>query len=100
MTGEESGPPIDVYSLACIAYELVVGKPFHEGRTARGLMQDKLTRRVPPAAEIGAGVSTDLHELLARGLEIEPAKRLDSLASVAAWSGELDPAFLKRLFAA
>jgi tRNA A-37 threonylcarbamoyl transferase component Bud32 len=100
MTGEESGPPIDVYSFACIAYELVAGKPFHEGRTARGLLQDKLTRRVPPAHEIGPGLSPELHDLLVKGLEIEPANRLDSLAAVVPWSGELDPAFLRTLFGA
>jgi serine/threonine-protein kinase len=98
MTGEESGTGIDIYAFACIAYELVVGKPFHEGRTARGLFQDKLTRRLPAASEIGPGISDDLHELLMKGLENEPANRLDTLASVVPWSGELDPSFLKKLF--
>jgi hypothetical protein len=98
MTGEESGTGIDIYAFACIAYELVVGKPFHEGRTARGLFQDKLTRRLPAASEIGRGISDDLHELLMKGLENEPANRLDTLASVVPWSGELDPSFLRKLF--
>jgi predicted Ser/Thr protein kinase len=98
MTGEESGSGIDIYAFACIAYELVVGKPFHEGRTARGLFQDKLTRRVPAASAIGPGISDDLHELLVKGLENEPKNRLDTLTSVVPWSGELDPAFLKKLF--
>jgi len=99
MTGEESGPTIDIYAFACIAYELVAGKPFHEGRTARGLFQDKLTRRVPPAAAIGPGISDELHDLLVKALENEPAQRLDSLTSFVSWSGELDPSFLKSLFA-
>lgn len=98
MTGEESGAVIDVYAFACIAYELVAGKPFHEGRTARGLFQDKLTRRVPPAAEIGRGVSQDLHALLEKGLDNEPENRLDTLGTIVRWKGELDRAFLKELF--
>ena len=98
MTGEESGPAIDIYAFACIAYELVVGKPLHEGRTARGLFQDKLTRRLPPAEKIGPGVSEDFHALLAKGLENEPKDRLDTLAAVVPWSGEIDRAFLKALF--
>ena len=99
MTGDEAGPAIDVYSFACIAYELVAGKPLHEGRTTRGLLQDKLTRPIPKAAEIGSGVSADFHELLVGGLQNDPEKRLHSLAAIAAWSGELDPAFLRWLFA-
>jgi len=98
MTGDESGPPIDVYSFACIAYELVTGSSFFEGRTTRGLLQDKLTRRLPPANEIGPGISQELHGLLAQGLQNEPENRLASLAALTSWSGELDPEFLRRLF--
>lgn len=98
MTGDESGPTIDVYSFACIAYELVAGQPMFEGRTTRGLLQDKLTRRLPPPHEIGPGISQELHDLLAQGLQNEPENRLASLAAIASWSGELDPEFLKRLF--
>ena len=100
MTGEETGPKIDVYSFACIAYELVAGKPLFEARTTRGLLQDKLTRPVPPAGEIGPGVSRDLHELIVSGVRNDPEERLASLGGPAAWSGELDPAFLRRLFPA
>jgi hypothetical protein len=99
MTGEESGVTIDIYSFACIAYELVAGKPLHEGRTTRGLHQDKLTRPVPPANEIGPGVSAEFHELIVQGLRNDPEERLQSLAAISAWSGDPDPAFLRRIFA-
>jgi len=98
MTGEEAGPAIDVYSFACIAYELVAGKPLFEGRTTRGLLQDKLTRHLPPAGEIGPGISHELYELLVAGLQNDPAHRLASLSAVSSWSGDVDPAFLRRLF--
>jgi serine/threonine-protein kinase len=98
MTGDETGSAVDVYSFACIAYELVAGRPLYEGRTTRGLLQDKLTRHVPPAGEIGAGISPELHALIARALDNDADNRLESLAEVAAWRGELDPAFLRRLF--
>jgi serine/threonine protein kinase len=98
MTGEESGPTIDIYSFACIAYELVAGKPLFEARTTRGLLQDKLTRKVPAAGEIGPGISSELRELLVAGLANEPASRLASLAIPASWAGELDRSFLQRVF--
>jgi hypothetical protein len=99
MTGDESGPSIDIYAFACLTYELIAGKPLFEGRTTRGLLNDKMTRRVPPAEEIGPGISQELHAFLKSALEVEPDRRLESLAAIAAWGGELDPEFLKRLFA-
>jgi len=98
MTGDESGTAIDIYSFACIAYELVAGKPLFEGRTTRGLLQDKLTRKVPPAAAIGPGVSPALHELLAGALDNDAENRIESLAGIVSWGGELAPAFLQNLF--
>jgi predicted Ser/Thr protein kinase len=98
LTGDESGPPIDVYSFACIAYELVAGKPLFVGRTTRGLLQDKLTRRLPPRHEIGPGISQELYDLLAQGLENEPENRLASLQAFTSWRGEPDPEFLRALF--
>ena len=85
MTGEESGPAIDVYAFACIAYELVAGAPLFEGRTTRALLQDKLTRKLPPASDIAGGVSQEFYAMLLHGIENDPEKRLDSLRGVAAW---------------
>jgi CRP-like cAMP-binding protein len=98
MTGEESGPTIDVYAFACMAYELVAGRPLFEGRTARGLLQDKLTRPVPAADRIGPGITPELHRLLVSGLDNDPEKRLASLDAIATWAGPPDPSFLRRLF--
>jgi len=98
MTGEETGPTIDVYSLACIAYELVAGRTLFEGRTTRGLLQEKLTRRVPDAYAIGRGVSSDFHALLVSGMQNETENRLASLSGIAAWRADVDPEFLRRLF--
>lgn len=98
ITGEETGPEIDIYAFACIAYELVAGSPIFEGRTARGLLQDKLTRALPAAGSIGPGISQELRDLIAAGLRTEPGSRLASLDTPAAWAGELDAAFLRRLF--
>jgi predicted Ser/Thr protein kinase len=98
MTGEEIGPTIDIYSLACIAYELVAGRALFEGRTTRGLLQEKLTKRVPEAHKIGSGVSADYHALLVSGMQNETENRLASLSGIAAWGAGLDPGFLQRLF--
>jgi serine/threonine-protein kinase len=98
ITGEDSGPLTDVYAFACVAYELLSGKKLFEARNMTQLLQEKLTRSVPAAYEIGAGVSPEMHRLLVGGLEKDPAKRLGSLRQVLGWRGELDPDFLAKLF--
>ena len=43
-------------------------------------------------------VKHELHEMLVGALDNDPGRRLDSFAGIAAWSGALDDAFLRRLF--
>jgi hypothetical protein len=98
ISGEESGPLIDVYAFACVAYELLSGKKLFEARSMTQLLQEKLNKTVPPAYEIGSGISPEMHRLLVGGLEKDPAKRLGSLRHVLGWRGEPDPDFLAKLF--
>jgi serine/threonine protein kinase len=98
IAGDDSGPLIDVYAFACVAFELLSGKKLFEARNMTQLLQEKLTKTVPPAYEIGSGISPEMHRLLLGGLEKDPAKRLGSLRHVLGWRGELDPDFLEKLF--
>ena len=100
INGEESGPLMDIYAFACVAYELLCGKKLFEARSMAQILQDKLNLRLPPAYEIGPGISPELHRLIAGGLEKDPAKRLSSLEHVAAWRDDPDPDFLAKLFSA
>jgi tRNA A-37 threonylcarbamoyl transferase component Bud32 len=98
--GRESGHRIDVYAFACVAYELLTGKKLFEARSMTQLLHEKLTRSVPPAYEIGSGITPEMHRLLVGGLEKDPDKRLSSLRHILGWRGEPDPDFLAKLFPA
>ena len=98
MTGEDTGPRIDIFAFGCIAFELLSGRKLFEGKTTAGLWRDKQTRELPAASEIGPGISQELHAVLAETLERDPAQRLSSLSAVAAWAGPLDASFLAKLF--
>jgi tRNA A-37 threonylcarbamoyl transferase component Bud32 len=96
--GRESGPRVDVYAFACVAYELLSGRKLFEARSMAQLLQDKLTRTLPPAYEIGNGISPEMHRILVAALEKDPAQRLGSLREIVAWRDDVDRDFLDRLF--
>jgi serine/threonine-protein kinase len=99
--GEESGPVMDVYAFACVAYELLSGRKLFEARSMAQLLQDKLAMNLPPARDIGPrGITLEMHGLLIAGLQKDPDKRLGTLREVAAWGGEPSEGFLRALFPA
>ncbi len=81
----------DVYALACLAYELLTGRTLFQAKSVPQLAQDKLTLTLPPAAEIGAGVSADLYEFLQRALRVNPDERPNSAAPFLGWAARCDP---------
>ena len=90
-----SGGPIDgrtdLYALGCLTYELLTGKRLFGGGDILQLMQQKLTTKVPAAAEIGGGVSADLYDFLARALSVDPADRPASLEPLMVWAARCPP---------
>jgi serine/threonine-protein kinase len=71
--GEPLGPPVDVYALAVLAYELAAGTPLFGGSTDsyQGLREAHLNSTPPPPA----GVPAQISEVLLRALAKEPARR-------------------------
>ena len=96
--GEESGAVIDVYAFACVAYELLSGKKLFEARSMAQLLQDKLAMSLPPARDIGPGITLEMHGLLIAALHKDPGKRLSSLRELEVWADVPERGFLKTLF--
>lgn len=78
---------VDVYGLACIAYEALSGRPLVESSDLFGIIEEKLKFVLPPPAEIGLGVTPEMHEFLARGLDHRPEKRTVDLDRLSTWAG-------------
>ena len=74
----------DIYSLGCMAYELLTGKPPFDGRTPQRTLVAHLTEKPVPVAEVRPEIPTALAELVMRCLEKDPHARPQSADEIGA----------------
>lgn len=94
LSGEELDPRADVYGLACLAYTLLTGRRLFASSNLLDLVRSKLASSVPPADQIGFGVSAEMHEFLLRGLAPSRDDRLPDLDAQVGWAAPVDIASL------
>src|SRR5204862_1796053 len=80
----EPSPASDVYSLACVLYEMLAGEPPFHGAAARAVMAKHVTEAPRPVRGLRPDVPTSLERALARALEKAPAQRTASAAEFVA----------------
>ena len=81
----------DIYALGCVAHELLDGRPLFSGTNVFELMQQKMTIRVKPRAQIGDGISEEMFEFLDRSLRAHPDERPASLVNLVPWAAPSNP---------
>ena len=90
-----AGGPVDrrtdVYALGCLAYELLTGRHPFTATSVVELTRQKQTLQLPPAGQIGDGISTPLYEFLENALRVAPDQRLASLAALTEWAAPCEP---------
>lgn len=93
------GEPVDVradlFSLGCILYELVCGRPAFSGATAADVAASVLARDPAPVAAFGADLPTELDLLIVQCLRKEPGYRPGSAADIAALLRDIRRSALK-----
>jgi serine/threonine-protein kinase len=68
----------DVYSLACVLYELLAGSPPFSASTAQAVMARHVADPVPPITTVRPGVSDQVARTITKALAKAPADRFDS----------------------
>ncbi|HEY5218922.1 MAG TPA: protein kinase, partial [Gemmatimonadaceae bacterium] len=74
----------DVYSLACVAYEMLAGTPPHTGKSAAAVLHHKTTQAMPLLSalhpDMGLGA---LDAVMERAMALEPTDRFPSAVAFA-----------------
>jgi len=71
-------PRSDIYSLACVLYEMLSGDPPHTGPTAQAILVRILTDQPRPVSETRTAVPPHVGAALMKALEKLPADRFES----------------------
>ncbi len=82
-SGEEATEASDVYALACVAYEMLAGRPPFTGPSAQAVFAKVLTEPAPPIRSVRPSLSAEIEDVLARGLAREPAERFPTAGDLA-----------------
>lgn len=85
----EPGVPGDIYSLGCVLFAMLAGRPPFVG-SRRALIAQHRTRPAPWLSRLVGGVSRELEDLVARCLAKDPAARFSSAAELGEALGRID----------
>jgi eukaryotic-like serine/threonine-protein kinase len=90
-SGESNlGPRSDVYSFACVVYEMLAGRPPFQGTSLRATMIQHLTVTPPPLRGVRPDVPPAVETAIARAMAKDPNDRFASITDFVAALGAID----------
>jgi serine/threonine-protein kinase len=73
-----ASPSTDVYSLGCMAYELLTGTPPFDGETGVAIMVSHATRKPEPPSKRRPGLPSAFDDVILKALHKDPKQRTSS----------------------
>ena len=83
LSGEPLGPPSDLYSLGCVLYECLAGRPPFVADNIAALVTQQQFAEPTPLTDLAPAVSPQLCATVMRALEKSPERRFDSAEEMA-----------------
>jgi len=83
-TGEMADGRSDLYSLGCLMYELLTGRPPFTGDTPVSIAYQHVSSPVTPASQVKPGLSTDIDRMLEVVLSKDPNNRYQDATAMLA----------------
>lgn len=94
LSGERGDARSDLYSLGCIVYEMLAGRPLFAASRFSELLVQRSRWTLPAAPQIRKGLNRPVYRLLEGLLQLDPEARRADLASLAEWAAPVDVAAL------
>jgi serine/threonine-protein kinase len=83
-TGEMADGRSDLYSLGCLMYELLTGRPPFTGDTPVSIAYQHVSSPITPASQVKPGLNTDLDRMLEVVLSKDPKNRYQDASAMLA----------------
>ena len=83
-TGEMADGRSDLYSLGCLMYELLTGRPPFTGDTPVSIAYQHVSSPITPASQVKPGLSTDIDRMLEVVLSKDPNNRYQDASAMLA----------------
>ena len=83
-TGEVADGRSDLYSLGCLMYELLTGRPPFTGDTPVSIAYQHVSSPITPASQVKPGLSTDIDRMLEVVLSKDPNNRYQDATAMLA----------------
>jgi len=90
LNGERGDARSDVFSLGCMIYELLSGRPLFQSITWRDLLRERTNWSLPKLEGIWVELDSEMYEFLVASLADDPQHRPGNLSPLVAWAGHVD----------
>ncbi|BBY35158.1 hypothetical protein BST33_01305 [Mycolicibacter minnesotensis] len=82
-SGDDFGPAVDVYALACVLYQCLTGSPPYRADSFTMLSNAHQTKPIPRPSLAGTTIPAAFDEVVATGMAKDPRERYSSAAELA-----------------